>query len=108
MLSLDPEKQQYQQKNHHKDQQRRCGQAGIIDVLEVVVHEMLEHIDALVGTVSPQQERLPEGFEGIDHRNDEYKEEVGDHQGQGNAPEDMAGRGAVAPGGVGVVRRNGA
>ena len=105
MLSLHPEQQQqHQQEDHDEDQQRRRGEPGVVQVLEVVVHEVLEHVDALVGPVASQQIGLPEGLEGVDDGDDEHEEEVGDHQRQGDVPQNVALRGPIAHGGVCIVR----
>ena len=59
----------------HREEDRRRGDVLIVQLGEVVVQEVLEHIDCLVRVVSVEKIALAEDLQGVHHREDEREEQ---------------------------------
>ena len=104
---FEAEQHQHQREDHQEHQQRRHRKALVAQVLEVVVHEMLQHVDALVGVGPAQQVGFPEGLEGVDDGHDQDKEEGGHQQRQRDVPHGLPVAGALTGGGLPVFLGDG-
>ena len=106
--SLKAEQSEHQHKNDREDQKRRHRKPLVAQIPEIIVHKMLEHVDALVRARPAQKVRLPEGFEGIDDRNDKDEKEGGHEERQGDVLHDLEGVRPFAGGCFPVFPGNGA
>ena len=66
VLIPEPEQQSHQRENHEEHERRADRQPDVVQVDEIVVHEVLDHVDALIRVVAEEDVRLAEGFEQVD------------------------------------------
>ena len=73
VLVSESEQQAHQRENYEEHERRADRQPDIVQVDEIVVHEMLDHVDALVRVVAEEDVCLAEGLEQVhngDHQNE--------------------------------------
>ena len=87
VLVPESEQQSHQRENHEEDQRGPDGKPDVVQVDEIVVHEVLDHVDALIRVVAEEDVGFPEGLEQIDNRNDEDEPRVRSDKRQGDPRE---------------------
>ena len=72
---LVPQSQQQpdEHENHEEHEHRADRQPDVVQIDEIVVHEVLDHVDALIRVIAEEDVRLAEGLEEVhdgDHQNE--------------------------------------
>ena len=107
VLIPEPEQQSHQRENHEEDQRRADGQPDIVQIDEIVVHEVLDHVDALIRVVAEEDVGFPERLEEVHDGDHEDEPGVRRDHGKRDPRELLPPARAVEGGSLVQLRRHG-
>lgn len=79
-LSFQVEQQEYKGENHKENKQRCYREALVVQILKVVVHEVLQHVNAFIRHTAADEICFAERFERVYDGDNKDKEEIRDEQ----------------------------